>query len=187
MDDSASLLSVYVPDFEYVMLDLTQYSDAEIKGAVLSRVVMLLFKHSSDPDIIEKLPAIFSLMQGIVESEDGLRYLEAILRYVFSTVDLSVDEIKGMVETSISPEKGDEIMTLAERLKNEGYHKGVQDTIREGYIKTINLGLNLKFPNQYHTFMSFINQIRDNQKLEKIADAFLTVKYPAELKKMMEQ
>jgi predicted transposase/invertase (TIGR01784 family) len=44
MDDSASLLAAYVPDFEYVMLDLTQYSDAEIKGAVLSRVVMLLFK-----------------------------------------------------------------------------------------------------------------------------------------------
>jgi hypothetical protein len=62
---------------------------------------MLLFKHISDPDIIEKLPAIFSLMQGIVESENGLRYLETILRYVFNAVDLSVNEIKMMVETSI--------------------------------------------------------------------------------------
>jgi hypothetical protein len=98
-----------------------------------------------------------------------------------------VDEIKGMVETSISPEKGDEIMTLAERLKNEGYQKGVQDTIRERYIKTINLGLNLKFPDQYQNIMPPVYQIKDNKKLEKIADAFLTVKYPVELKKMMEQ
>ncbi len=34
------------------------------------------------PDIIEKLPAIFSLMQEMIEAEDGLRYIEAVLRYI---------------------------------------------------------------------------------------------------------
>jgi hypothetical protein len=31
-------------------LDVTQYSDDEITGMALSRVVMLLFKHIFDPD-----------------------------------------------------------------------------------------------------------------------------------------
>ncbi|QTA82327.1 Putative transposase, RpnA-like [Desulfonema limicola] len=201
MENSASLLSAYVPDFEYVMIDLTQYSDEEIKGTVLSRVVMLLFKHIFDPDIIEKLPGIFSLMQEIVEAEDGLHFLETILRYVFSTVDLSVDEIKGIVETSISPEKGDEIMTLAERLKNEGYQNAMKDTEkliknaektvknaeRTTQIEAIQMGLMIKFKDQYQKFMAVIDKVEDIEKLKQIKQAVIKVKDEYEFRKLIEQ
>ncbi len=143
MDDSASLLLAYVPDFEYVMLDLTQYSDTEIKGLVLSRVVMLLFKHISDPDIMEKLPAIFSLMQEIVEAEDGLRYLEVVLRYVANTLDMSDEEIKSVVETSVSKGKGESIMTLAGRWMNKGYQNAMKDAERLIQIEAIQMCLSI--------------------------------------------
>ena len=143
MDDSASLLLAYVSDFEYVMLDLTQYSDTEIKGLVLSRVVMLLFKHISDPDIMEKLPAIFSLMQEIVEAEDGLRYLEVVLRYVANTLDMSDEEIKSVVETSVSKGKGESIMTLAGRWMNKGYQNAMKDAERLIQIEAIQMCLSI--------------------------------------------
>ena len=44
------VLSDFVPDFKYVLLDLTQYADDEIRGAVMSRVAMLLFKYVTDPE-----------------------------------------------------------------------------------------------------------------------------------------
>lgn len=185
MDNSASLLSAYVPDFEYVMLDLTQYSDTEIKGLVLSRVVMMLFKHISDPDIIDKLPAVFSLMREIVEAEEGLRYFEAMLRYVVSTLDISDEEIKNVVETSVSKEKGEIIMTTIERWMNEGYELGIQFATRRGYIRTIDLGLKLKFPDQYQIIMPLIHKLEDNDKLEKIADSIEAIKHAPDLIKLI--
>jgi len=179
MDDSASLLPAYVPDFEYVMIDLTQYSDEEIKGAVLSRVVMLLFKHIFDPDIIEKLPAIFSLMQEIMESENGLRYLEVILRYIFSTIDVSDEEIKNVVEKSVSKEKGELIMTTMERWKNEAE--------RSTQIEVIQMGLMIKFKDQCQKFMAIINKIEDIEKLKQIKQAVIQVKDEYEFCKMIEQ
>jgi len=198
IDDSASLLSAYIPDFEYVMLDLTQYSDGEIKGIVLSRVVMLLFKHIADPDIIEKLPAIFSLMREIVEADDGLRYFEVVLRYVFNTVDITKNKIRDIVETSISPEKGDKIMTLAERLINEGYQKAMkdaekltqkimQDAEKLTQIEAIQMGLSIKFKDQYQKFMGVINKIEDIEKLKQIKQAVINVKDEYEFCKVIEQ
>jgi len=55
---------------------------------------MLLFKHIYDPDIALKLPGIFSLMREIVESEGGLRFLEKILRYLFSSADTITPKVQ---------------------------------------------------------------------------------------------
>ncbi|QTA81269.1 Putative recombination-promoting nuclease, RpnA-like [Desulfonema limicola] len=183
MNDSASLLSDYVPDFKYIMLDLTQYPDEEIKGAVLSRVVMLLFKHIFDPDIIEKLPGIFSLMQEIIEAENGMQYLEVILRYIFSTIDVSDEEIKNVVEKSVSREKGEFIMTAMERWQNEAI-KNAEKTIQ---IEAIQMGLMIKFKDKCQKFMAIINKIEDIEKLKQIKQAVIKVNDEYEFLKLIEQ
>jgi len=125
--EASEKLKPYIPDFEFILYDLTQYSDDAIRGMIFYRVVMLLFKHIFDPDIARKLPGIFSLMREITESEGGLRFLEKILRYLFSATDkITPDELKDMVEKSLSQDKGDVFMTIAERLRQEGFELGVQ-------------------------------------------------------------
>jgi len=109
------VLVEYIPDFQYILYDLGRYSDEEIKGSIIPRVVMLLFKHIFDPDLRGKLPGILSLMHDLLEQDTGLKYLETLLRYLFNTMDnITVDEIKNIVEHSLSEEKGGVIMTLAE-------------------------------------------------------------------------
>ena len=49
---------------------------------------MLLFKHIFNPDLREKLPGIFSLMNDLLEQDTGLKHLETLLRYLFSTTVL---------------------------------------------------------------------------------------------------
>jgi predicted transposase YdaD len=44
-------LAGYIPDFAFELYDLHRYSDDQIKGTILSRVVLLLFKHIRDPDL----------------------------------------------------------------------------------------------------------------------------------------
>jgi len=146
-------LAAYIPDFGFILRDLTQYSDDEIRGMVLCRVVMLLFRHISDPDIVRKLPGIFALMREITESEGGLRFLEKILRYLFSAADrITPDEFRSIVRESFSQKKGDFIMTLAERLRQEGfeqgialadkrYEQGIQQGIQQGVQQGVQQGI----------------------------------------------
>ena len=62
--------------------DLSEYSDEEIKGAVVLRVVFLLLKHIFSSDLPEKFPGILGLLKDLLNKRNGLEYLETVLRYV---------------------------------------------------------------------------------------------------------
>jgi predicted transposase YdaD len=150
-------------------------------------VVMLLFKHIRDPDIMEKLPGIFSLMREILDSKGGLRCVEAILRYVFSTVeDITAKELKDIAEKSLSPQQGEFIMTLAEKIRDEGHREGHREGHQEGLLEAIELGLSLRFGDKSLNLMSLIKQIQDVNRLKAIKEAIKTVKGVSELRAMVE-
>ncbi|MCG8553497.1 MAG: Rpn family recombination-promoting nuclease/putative transposase [Desulfobacterales bacterium] len=44
-------LSSYIPDFEFILYDLGQYADDQIKVTIMARVTILLLKHIFEPDI----------------------------------------------------------------------------------------------------------------------------------------
>ncbi|MCP4133491.1 MAG: Rpn family recombination-promoting nuclease/putative transposase [bacterium] len=189
--EGESGLSPYIPDFEFVLCDLTAYSDDEIRGDALSRAVMLLFKHIRDPDIMEKLPGIFSLLRDILDSEGGLRCFEAILRYVFSTVeDITAEKLRTVTEKSLSHKKGEFVMTLAEKLKNEGIQIGKEQGYKlghqEGLCGAIELGLSIRFGDQSLKLMPYIWQIQDTDRLKSIMDAVKTAEDVSDIKAIIE-
>ncbi len=55
----------------------------------------MLFKHILDADVLDRLPGILALMRELMRQETGLRCLEVVLRYLFSTLeDVSTDKLK---------------------------------------------------------------------------------------------
>ncbi len=182
MDESGSMLPEYIPDFKYILLDLTQYSDREIKGMLLCRAILLLFKHIHDPDFEKRLGAIFAMLNELKKSDNGFRYLEAIFRYVYSTINMSPDEIIEIAMRSMASDKGGLIMTAADRLRKEGYEQGVQD----GLLEAIDLGLSLRFENQSQVLMKIVSQIDDVDRLRTIKEALKSVKDVSELRSMIE-
>jgi len=141
------ILSEYIPDFRYILYDLSRYSDEEIRGAVIPKVALLLFKYVFDPDFRNRLPYIFSLMRDLSHPKTGLQYLETLLRYLFSTLeDIDLLEIKGMVEKEITEEQGGFIMTLAEKLRNEGKEQGMQQGMQQGAKKLLCRLIARRFP-----------------------------------------
>jgi hypothetical protein len=187
-------LKTYIPDFEFVLYDLTQYSDEAIRGMVLHRVVMLLFKHIFDPDIARKLPGIFALMREVVESRGGLRFLEKILRYLSSTANsVTRDELKNMVEESFSHEKGGLVMTIAETMRKEGYEHGIRKGVsqglrqglRQGILEAIEMGLSLRFGDESLKMMSVIRRIRNSEKLDAIKNTVRNAKDLSELRAIL--
>ena len=92
----------YIPDFRYVLYDLSEYSDDEIKGTVMARVTMLLLKHVFEPDLADRLPNIFSLLKELSEKKTGLQYFESLVKYVFSNVDdITVDKMQAIVHNAL--------------------------------------------------------------------------------------
>jgi predicted transposase/invertase (TIGR01784 family) len=176
----------YIPDFSFSLYDLTCFSDDEIRGTVMSRVVVLLFKHIFDPDLLDRLPGILSLMRELIEKETGLQYLETVFRYLFSTIDdVSTETIREIAEQALSDREGEHIMTLAEKLRMEGEIrgeiKGRSEGKIEGLIQAIELGMSLKFPDKAYAVMSGIQKIKDVNVLEKIKDAIKTARDDSEI------
>jgi len=75
-------LGVYVPEFEYLLTDLSTYSDEEIKRTAELGVGLLVLKHIFRPDLHTRLSEVLSLWYTMRQQEHALRYLEAIIRYV---------------------------------------------------------------------------------------------------------
>lgn len=135
-------LATYIPDFAVILSDLTAYSDDEIRGTILSRVVLLLFKHIFDPDPRQKLPEIFSLVGELLKQVSGLRYLEIILRYVCSATDkITADELLTIAQQTLDKQGGEMVMTIADQLRKEGYEQAMtiaeqlrQESLEKGRV-----------------------------------------------------
>jgi hypothetical protein len=165
------LLSTYIPDFSFVLYDLARFSDDQIKGTIMSRVVMMMYKYIFDPNLREKLPGIFSLMRELMEKETGLQHLETVLRYLFNTVDhISTADIKTIVTQSLSDREGDFIMTLAERLQKEGFEKGIQQGVQQGMQQGMQQGVERNLLDtilKMHRKGMTVSQIADILELQK--------------------
>jgi len=177
-------LAGYIPDFGFELYDLHRFSDDQIKGTIMSRVVLLLFKHIRDPDLRQKLPGIMALLQTLMSKETGLQWLEVVIRYLASVLDedeLSLEQIKEITEQAISKETGGYVMTLAEKLRKEGEERGKLEGKLEGLREAIELGMTLKFPGDIEAVMVRINKINDADILAEIKQAIKTATDSSEI------
>lgn len=182
-ENTEPALSDFIPDFKYALIDLTRYADDEIRGAVLSRVAMLLFKYVSAPDFVEKLPGILSLLKDLSESENGLTCIEKFIRYLFSAIgNMSPGELKTIVERSAMKEKGELVMNMAEQLINEGFQKGIKEGVLLGKIE---MALSLKFGDTGMKMMDKIRDIGDAETLKFLSELAQTADNLADIDKLL--
>ncbi len=176
-------LTGYIPDFGFELYDLHRFSDDQIKGTIMNRMILLLFKYIFTPELQHKLPQIFSLLRTLMEKETGLQYLETVIRYLASVLDedeLSLKQIKEMAEQAISKKTGEYVMTLAEKLRKEGEERGEKKGI-SGLKEVIELSITLKFPGDIDTLMDEVNKIDDLDSLIKITKAIKSAKDSSEI------
>jgi len=163
----------YIPDFGFELYDLRRFSDDQIKGTIASRVILLLLKHIRDPDLLQKLPDILALLRTLMEKETGLQWLEVVILYLASALEedeLSVDQIKEIAAKAISKETGEYVITLAEKLKNEGKQEGIK-----GLREAIETGAAVKFPGDIDTVMAKVNKTDDLETLVAVAKTIYIV------------
>lgn len=186
MEGPVDIMAEYIPDFRYVLYDLSQYSDDDIKGTITARVVMLIFKHIFEKDFAQKLPEIFSLLKDLSEKETGLQYFETLIKYIFSNVeDITTEQFQTIVSNTLSEDKGGMIMTLAERLRNEGIEQGIEQGLLEG----IEFAVSIKFGDNddYKTVIAKIKSIKDINRLKSLKGKIKSAKTVPELIRFIEK
>jgi len=132
---NAGDLSDFIPAVKYLLTDCSKYSDEQIKDEIfntaITKIAILLMKNVFDEEkIMQKLIDILNLGVLYLKEEKGLRYFEAVLRYMLSNIDKEKRNMVFKTIKEISFEGGNSTMTIAEEIFKEGEEKG-------GYQKAI--------------------------------------------------
>lgn len=127
-------LKSYVPDFEYLLYDLSVYTDEEIEGAARTRIGLTLLRDIFTADTEKLLESFFRSVHYLNELEDrqtGIEYFETMIRYLLNGAkQLTKHDMENMihkVETTF-PEGSDMAMTLADILREEGKAEALAET-----------------------------------------------------------
>ncbi|MEK6454928.1 Rpn family recombination-promoting nuclease/putative transposase [Caldifermentibacillus hisashii] len=128
----------YLPNFHYLLYDLSDYSDEEIKGNAQLRIMLKLLRDVVTKSTEEFLRSFYEASHALLEIEDkqkGIEFFEITLRYVFNAVrDLTkkdMEQIVRQIETTF-PERSEVAMTLADILREEGMQEGLEKGRQEG-------------------------------------------------------
>jgi hypothetical protein len=81
------------------------------------------------------LPGILALFKTLMEKETGLQWIEVVVRYLASARDeddLSAKKIVDIAEQAISKETGEYVVSLLEKLRNEGRLEGRVEGEKKG-------------------------------------------------------
>lgn len=131
-DELPKEMKVYVPNYEYLLYDLSTYADEDIKGKAQTRILLTLFRDIFTKNRDELMQSVNQSIQYLNELEDkktGIEYLETMIRYIFSVAkDLTkkdMDQIMQGIEMNY-PEGSEEAMTLADMLREEGKEEGIE-------------------------------------------------------------
>jgi len=126
-------LKKYIPDFKYILTDLSKYSNEEIKNKIFENVFVKMFalmmKNINDKEELERiLKDILEIGKIYYNEEKGLNFLKSTLLYLFSTTEIEMKKVEEILK-SITNKGGDIIMTTAKMLEEKGIEKGIKDTV----------------------------------------------------------
>ena len=131
----------YVPNYEYLLYDISRYTDEEIKGEAQLRIILSVFRDIFTKNSRGLQESILEAVEYLVELEDkqsGIEYFETLMRYIFSArANLTKTDVKEIIKKigTTYPEGSEVVMTLAERFMEEGVMKGLEKVVRKSIIK----------------------------------------------------
>lgn len=139
-------LKRYIPNYEYILYDISQYKDEDIKGNVYLRIVMSILRDiysDNKKDIQYNIYNAAKCLNNLKDKETAMHYFETYVRYVLNASKVlgerDITQIIDDIEY-IYPEGSEVVMTIADILREEGMKKGMKKGIQKGMQKGIQKG-----------------------------------------------
>ncbi|AGL03684.1 Rpn family recombination-promoting nuclease/putative transposase [Desulfoscipio gibsoniae] len=131
-------VQAFIPDYKYLLYDLSRYTDREIKGEAQLRIFLTMLRDIYTKDSKGLVKSIFRAVEYLQELEDketGVDYFETLIRYVFSAgknlTKSDINEIIKRIETTY-PEGSEKMVTIAEMFREEGKEEGIMKGMERG-------------------------------------------------------
>ena len=131
----------FIPNFDYLLTDLSCYTDSQIKDGTFKRAAIeigLLMEKNifNEEKLVTHLKDILNIGKLYYKEEEGLKFLESVLRYLFSSTEITADTALNCIE--ITDDRSREaLMTTADKLMEKGIEKGIEETaqrmLEKGY------------------------------------------------------
>ncbi len=124
----------YLPDFAYLLYDFSPEGETAIRGGAPLRIILEMLRSVFYKDLMSVMASFKEAVMVIEQLESGeageeQKYhdlFKIMVLYIISArQDIEVADIRNAAG-EISPERGEIVMTLAERLVNEGLEKGLE-------------------------------------------------------------
>lgn len=150
-DELPEDLKVYVPNFDYLLYDVTTYSDEEIKGMAQTKIGLTLLRDIFSANPNDLMASVYRSVEYLNELEDkqtGMEYFETMIRYVLGAkTKLTKSHMKEMFkQIGNTFLEGSELsMSLADILREEGMEKGIEKGMQKSLVEMANQGLIMKF------------------------------------------
>ena len=125
---------IYGPRFSCSLLDLSPWSEMEIKGKIRLRVILEAFRSVRDPKLgREQLPKLLKLLVQLTEKESTVEYIQTLLVYLgAASPHLTEEEVRAALQETVT-EEGEQLMpTLASKWFEEGLEQGRKEGIEQG-------------------------------------------------------
>ncbi|MFZ7120708.1 MAG: Rpn family recombination-promoting nuclease/putative transposase, partial [Eubacteriaceae bacterium] len=117
----------YIPEYEYILYDISKYSDNEIKGNVKLQIFLKILRdifENEEEKFMETLRESIEILEKIERQEKGIEYFETFIYYIMNARnDIELKRVYNIVK-EISTQGSEMIMTIAEQLIKEGMEKG---------------------------------------------------------------
>jgi len=138
-------LGVHLPNFRYVLTDLSALTDEELRGGVLLQAALLVMKYIFRDELPERITGILSLLKDLPRQQSGLEYLYTVLRYLSQGGNkLNSAQLTHAVQQTF--ERGEAIMsTIADEWIREGEQKGLLQGISQGELTLLKRQLTRRF------------------------------------------
>lgn len=143
-DDIPDNLKKYIPNFEYLLFDLSQWQKEDIKLQSENMIAIKALsksRHASREEAIEILIEAIELINRTEEKDIVTYYVSECIKYMLSIRDdISEKEMEKIAE-KISIEGGELVMSVAERLRKEGEERGIQRGMQQEKRKSAKIGI----------------------------------------------
>jgi len=136
--DTLAAVAEYVPRFRFVLDDISAEPDEALRQrpiTALGKLVLWCLRHSRAPDkLVQRLPEWADLVREVRAAPDGVAVLAAIWRYILAVSDRKrPEEVLARLLAAVEEEDArEDIMNVADQLREEGRLKGLAEGKREG-------------------------------------------------------
>ena len=153
----------YIPDFEYMLSDLSNPEDEEVNLEEEYSIIIRILnrtRYATKDEIIEVFTRSIMLFTKTKDKDMVRRYVTESTTYILGIRDDITEKELIEVAEKISEEGGELVMTAAERLREEGEVRGE--------IKSMRKSIKVALFNRFNTANSEMNDL-----IDKIDDLIL--------------